>query len=67
MDILNENEILESDEKSYNHFKKDPEINVISKEEFERRTTKVFHLLWQTLSKSFGPYLTARGKYSNTN
>ena len=56
MDILNENEILESDEKSYNHFKKDPEINVISKEEFERRTTKVFHLLWQALSKSFGPY-----------
>ena len=56
MDILNENEILESDEQSYNHFKKDPEINVISKEEFERRTTKVFHLLWQALSKSFGPY-----------
>lgn len=38
------------------HFKKDPEINVLSKEEFEDRVTKVFHLLWKTLSKSFGPY-----------
>ena len=38
------------------HFKKDPAINVISKEEFEERVEKVFHLLWQTLAKSFGPY-----------
>lgn len=37
-------------------FKKDPAINVISKEEFEERVQKVFHLLWKTLSKSFGPY-----------
>ena len=35
---------------------KDPMINVISKEEFEVRVQKVFHLLWKTLSKSFGPY-----------
>lgn len=35
---------------------KDPMINVISKEEFEERVQKVFHLLWETLSKSFGPY-----------
>lgn len=35
---------------------KDPMINVISKEEFEVRVQKVFHLLWETLSKSFGPY-----------
>lgn len=37
-------------------FKKDPAINVISKEEFEVRVEKVFHLLWKTLAKSFGPY-----------
>jgi chaperonin GroEL (HSP60 family) len=37
-------------------FEKDPAINVISKEEFEVRIEKVFHLLWKTLSKSFGPY-----------
>ena len=37
-------------------FKKDPAVNVISKEDFEDRIQKVFHLLWETLSKSFGPY-----------
>lgn len=37
-------------------FKKDPAINVISKEEFEKRIEQVFYLLWKTLSKSFGPY-----------
>lgn len=37
-------------------FKKDPAINVISKEEFEERVEKVFHLLWKHLAKSFGPY-----------
>lgn len=37
-------------------FKKEPRINVISKEEFEERTQQVFHLLWKHLSKSFGPY-----------
>lgn len=37
-------------------FSKDPQINVISKEEFEVRVEKVFNLLWKTLSKSFGPY-----------
>ena len=37
-------------------FKKEPAINVISKEEFEERVEKVFHLLWKTLAKSFGPY-----------
>lgn len=34
----------------------EPEINVISKEDLEERIGKVFHLLWQKLSKSFGPY-----------
>lgn len=38
------------------HFKKEPAINIISKDEFEVRVEKVFHLLWQTLAKSFGPY-----------
>lgn len=37
-------------------FKKEPAINVISKEEFEERIEKVFRLLLKTLSKSFGPY-----------
>lgn len=37
-------------------FKKEPAVNVISKEEFEERIEKVFKLLWRTLSKSFGPY-----------
>ena len=37
-------------------FKKDPEINIITKEEFEDRVVKVFRLLWKSLSKSFGPY-----------
>ena len=46
----------DKDTTAYNHFKKEPEINVIPKEEFEKRTEKVFHLLWETLSRSFGPY-----------
>lgn len=37
-------------------FKKEPRLNVISKEDFEDRTTKVFKKLWEALSKSFGPY-----------
>lgn len=37
-------------------FKNDPRINVVSKEEFEYRVDKVFELLWETLSRSFGPY-----------
>lgn len=37
-------------------FKSEPAINVISKEEFEYRVEKVFHLLWEKLAKSFGPY-----------
>lgn len=37
-------------------FISEPKINVISKEEFTKRVEKVFHLLWETLAKSFGPY-----------
>ena len=35
---------------------KEPQANVITKEEFEERIEKVFHVLWDALSKSFGPY-----------
>ena len=38
------------------NFEKEPQINVISKEVFDERARKVFKLLWETLSKSFGPY-----------
>lgn len=37
-------------------FKKEPAINVITKEDFEDRVQKVFNLLYTTLAKSFGPY-----------
>jgi len=37
-------------------FKKEPRLNVISKETYEERAAKVFNLLWKTLAKSFGPY-----------
>jgi chaperonin GroEL (HSP60 family) len=37
-------------------FKKEPRLNVISKETYEERSRKVFNLLWKTLAKSFGPY-----------
>lgn len=37
-------------------FKKGPRVNVVSKEIYEKRVKEVFHLLWQTLSRSFGPY-----------
>lgn len=47
---------IDMSEKDGRHFKKSPAINVISKEEFEKRVEEVFYLLWKTLSKSFGPY-----------
>ena len=37
-------------------FKKEPRLNVISKETYEERAAKVFGLLCKTLAKSFGPY-----------
>lgn len=37
-------------------FKSEPKINVIDKGEFEKRVEQVFHILWETLAKSFGPY-----------
>ena len=48
------NEMMRDDEKEL--FKKEPRINVISKEMYEERVQKVFALLWSTLAKSFGPY-----------
>lgn len=48
--------LVESNNKTQGHFTKEPAINVINKEELEERTRKVFHLLWETLARSFGPY-----------
>ena len=48
------NERMKNDEEVL--FKKEPRINVISKETYEERVSKVFKLLWSTLAKSFGPY-----------
>ena len=47
-----------SNENTERHFlpKKLPDINVASKEYFEERVEKVFKLLHETLSRSFGPY-----------
>lgn len=33
-----------------------PQMNVISKEEFEKHVTDVLETLWEILSKSYGPY-----------
>lgn len=52
MDSLNKT--MRDDEEKL--FKREPRINVISKETYEERVQKVFHLLWKTLAKSFGPY-----------
>lgn len=50
----NLNERMKNDEDIL--FKKEPRLNVISKEMYEERVSKVFKLLWSTLAKSFGPY-----------
>lgn len=49
-------EINDEFENTMYNFKKEPQINVIPKEVFDERAKKVFKILWQTLSKSFGPY-----------
>ena len=41
---------------SYKTFESEPRINVVSKECMEERISKIFKILWETLSKSFGPY-----------
>ena len=33
----------------------DPCVNIVTKEQFEDRVRKVFNILWEKLSKSFGP------------
>ena len=48
------NERMRVDEEEL--FKKEPRVNVISKETYEERVEKVFKLLHNTLAKSFGPY-----------
>lgn len=45
---------MDSDEEIL--FKKEPRLNVISKETYKERAAKVFNLLCKTLAKSFGPY-----------
>lgn len=42
--------------KTFSTRKINPRANIILKEEFEERVEKVFHILWEILSKSFGPY-----------
>lgn len=49
----------------------EPHINVVSKEDFEKRVAQVFTLLWDKLSKSFGPggagaFLSIYPNYYNT-
>ena len=50
---------FKNDEKELNfierQFNEEPCINVISKEQFQERVRKVFNILWEKLSKSFGP------------
>ena len=50
---------FKNDEKELNfierQFIEEPCINVISKEQFQERVRKVFNILWEKLSKSFGP------------
>lgn len=53
-DATSASEKMKADEEIL--FKKEPRLNVISKETYEERSRKVFHLLWKTLAKSFGPY-----------
>lgn len=57
MTTFTDGNIIEKDvNTSEFRFKREPDINVISKDEMEERVSKVFNLLWKTLSKSFGPY-----------
>lgn len=49
----------------------EPRANVISKEDFEDRVDRVFHKLWEDLSKSFGPggagtFISIYPNYYNT-
>ena len=52
MEFKDKNQELTFIEEQFNG---DPNINVITKEQFEERVYKVFTILWEKLSKSFGP------------
>lgn len=52
MEFKNDNEKLNYIE---SQFATDPCVNIIPKERFEERVSKVFEILWERLSKSFGP------------
>ena len=45
-ELNNASEQMKTDEEIL--FKKEPRLNVISKETYEERSRKVFHLLWKT-------------------
>lgn len=52
-------------------FADEPHMNVVGKEDFEKRVNKVFTMLWEKLSKSFGPggagtFISIYPNYYNT-
>ena len=52
-------------------FAEEPHVNIISKEKFEERVNKVFSILWEKLSNSFGPggagtFISVYPNYYNT-
>ena len=52
-------------------FAEEPLVNIISKEKFEERVSKVFNILWERLSMSFGPggagtFISVYPNYYNT-
>lgn len=57
-DIMSKDEYFKAihTEEYLDHFKHFPKANVIGKEAFEQRVAEVFHVLWEALSRSFGPY-----------
>lgn len=68
MEFKNENSELNYIEEQLSS---SPCINVIGKEDFQKRVTKVFHILWEKLSKSFGPggagtFISVYPNYYNT-
>lgn len=68
MEFKDKNQELTFIEEQFNG---EPNINVITKEQFEERVYKVFTILWEKLSKSFGPggagtFISIYPSYYNT-
>lgn len=55
-EVINATEKFLNGETTKFRFKSNPDINVISQEEFQSRVQKVFKELHRVLSRSFGPY-----------